>query len=522
MVARPARAPVVIRGPMADRLYLPIKEGRWEDIPPELCFWGGAGTGKSFTLMLILVLLMRDPSIGGLRILWCRKTRKSITNSSIVTYRKVLESLGLTMSSKPTPAQRQSEVFHTPAGTNELVWMTLEDPENAFSAEYDIVCFEEAIQTTEGTYETAAGRCLRNNAIPAQFVVSLTNPGSKHGWIYKRMFGQKKQMASCRTTIEDNPYFFDVATRRLTDRGRDYIGKLSHIYTGTRLLRLLKGEWVSEEGWIFEGLWDDDRHTFEGAFVRRPYQKPLLTIQGEHPSLPAHVEIEWTFGSMDYGFRNAGTLYAWGVDAKGRIYMLDEVYHTQRDRDWWVERVIDFSDLYKFDVVVTDHDPERHVHWNRTIAERLPERAKTPDGEPFIRNCEKSRGEKDANKVDVVRTLLQDAPDGNPRCYLMRGARRHAPDPNLVEQHLPHCLEQEVPQLVWKSLADNKVGEKNPEEKIEDGRANHGFDAWVYAGRYVAGRDLDVNWEEGKPEYERGSFEHHMAIQESKWERDSA
>ena len=61
MIAKRKRQ-VKIRGPMADRLYLPLKERRWGDIPRELCFWGGAGTGKSFTLMLILVLLLMSNS----------------------------------------------------------------------------------------------------------------------------------------------------------------------------------------------------------------------------------------------------------------------------------------------------------------------------------------------------------------------------------------------------------------------------------------------------------------------------
>ena len=58
MVAALEQVGVTIRGPMATKLWLPIVERRWGDIPPELCFWGGAGTGKSFTLMLIFVLLM--------------------------------------------------------------------------------------------------------------------------------------------------------------------------------------------------------------------------------------------------------------------------------------------------------------------------------------------------------------------------------------------------------------------------------------------------------------------------------
>ena len=521
MVATSEASPVVIRGPLVDRIYRPIIEKRWEDIPEELCFWGGAGTGKSFGLMTILVLLMTNEEIGGLRILWCRKTRKSITNSSIVTYRKVLESLGMRMSSKPGPGQRQSEKFETPAGMNEMVWMTLEDPESAFSAEYDIVVFEEAIQTSEATYETASGRCLRNEAIPAQFVVSLTNPGSRFGWIYNRMFGRKPRMVSCKTTIRDNPHFWDIEKEDYTDAGRKYIRKLEHIYTGTRLTRLLHGEWVSEEGWIFEGLFEESLHMYRGGFVRRPGKRPVVAVKGEHPCLESQVALKWTFGSLDHGFVNAGTLLVWGVDDHGRLIQLDEVYHSDRDRDWWAEQILDMTERYDMECVVTDHDPERRIMWNKVITERLPHKQETVDGEPYIRNCSKSNGSKDALKVDVVRTLLQDGADGLPRCYLKQGARRHAPDPKLASNNSPASLEEEIPQLVWKEQTASQVDAKQPEEKIAEARSNHAFDAWVYAGRFLALAEADTHdWGRKSKGFAPGSFEAHWEATKDSLEED--
>lgn len=507
---------VEVRGPMAQALYLPIMERRWEDIPKELCFWGGAGTGKSYTLMLILVLLMTDEEIGGLRILWCRKTRKSITNSSIVTYAKVLNALGMKMSSKPQPSQRQQETFETKAGTNTLVWMSLEDPLNAFSAEYDIVVTEEGIQVSESTYEMAGGRCLRNFAIPKQFLIVLTNPGPKVGWIYRRMFVTKR-MESFRTVLFDNPAYFNLETQELTAMGRGYLDSLKHTYTDpTRYARMVKGEFCSEEGWILEGVYDEDRHTFNGEWVDAKYGKPRLTVF-DHPILETEIELEWTFGSMDLGFVNAATLQVWGVDALGRMFLIEEVYRSQTDRDVWAEEIIRCTEKYHLQCVVADHAPEVQLHWNQTLQERLPETANTWDGQAFIRNCEKSRGNKDSLKVDVVRTVLNNGPDGTPRCYLRANSLAGQADPVLEAKSLPTCLHEEIPNLVWAPLPDDKADDRLPEEKIKDGRPNHGFDAWVYAGRFVQGRDIGPDWEADKPEHHPGTFEHHMDIMEKKW-----
>jgi len=520
MVARAEAPPeVAIRGPLADQLWLPIVERRWDDLPPELCFWGGAGTGKSFTLMVILRLLMGMEDIGGLRILWARKTRKSITNSSIVTYRKVLEALGMTLSAKPQPSQRQEERVVTPAGVNTLVWASLEDPYSAFSAEYDIVVFEEGIQVSEATYEMAGPRCLRNYALPWQGMITLTNPGPKAGWIYRRMFVTER-LQSFRTTLHDNPRYWDLERQDFTREGRLYLANLKHMYTDPiRYRRMVMGEWASEEGWALDN-YSEERHVFKGEFVKAAFSAPRIVVVEDHPCLPAEIELAWTFGSLDRGFVNAGSLLVWGVDAAGRMYLLEESYHTAKDRDWWCDRIIEATEKYRLDCVVADHDPEFHAHVNTTLAERMESTQVTFDGQPFLRNCEKSRGEKDALKVDVVRTLLNDAPDGRPRCYLNSDSLKHKPDPTLEAMSKPVCLHDEIPQLVWNPLRDDQIDEKLPQERLKDGRPNHAFDAWVYAGRFVRARDLTPDWTEGKPEAHPGTFEHHERFAREQWKEE--
>ena len=43
----------------------------------------------------------------------------------------------------------------------------------------------------------------------------------------------------------------------------------------------------------------------------------------------------------------------------------------------------------------------------------------------------------------------------------------------------------------------------------------------VYAGRYVRGRDMEEDWETGKPDAYPGSFEYHEKImRETGWNRN--
>lgn len=517
MVATAEHVPLTLRGPVAD-LYLALSEERWDDIAHENCLWGGAGTGKSFQWLASLVLLCMDRRRGGLRILWCRKTRKAITQSSLVTLRKVYEAIGIPWNEKPAPKDRQEETYHTPAGVNKIVWCGLDSPMNAFSAEYDIVVFEEMLQIGIATYEMASIRCLRNFAIPVQFVVGITNPGSKAGWIYKRMFGKNPRLKSLRTTIYDNPAYYDVETESMSDRGASYVGGMEGSYTGNRKLKMLRGEWVSEEGAILDN-YEEEVHGFSGDVIIDRHRAPRIVLSTPHETLDDLIRLEWTFGSVDHGFVNAGVVLIWGVDTEGRLYLLEEVYHTRRDRDWWARSIVTLAGKYRCRCFVTDHDPERHEHWNKQIRLELPDLAHPADGEPYIRNCEKSRGDKDELKVEVVRTLLNDGVDGRPMCFLNVNSRKHAPDPELLEASKATTIHEEIPELVWKDLDEDQADERLPEEKIHPRCANHGFDAWVYAARFLRAHKVRTDWARGRPVHDPGTLEAHIDHMEKRWKK---
>lgn len=513
MVALPTTPEIVLRGPLGE-LYGWMYNDEWDKIPHESMYWGAAGTGKSFAMLVILVLLLTDPRRGGVRVLWCRHTRRSITNSSLVTLMKVFDLLGIKWPSNQLLKDIQELKFTTPAGVNVLVFTGLDTPSRAYSAEHDIVVFEELQEIGEAAYELAAARSLRNWKLPNQFIVSLTNPTSKAGWIYRRSFVEGR-MVPRQTVITDNPAMSD-ANGVMSERGAAYIEGLSTSYSGARKLRMLNGEWVGEEGAVLD-LFDEDRHGFKGIVQFDRYRAPRIVLSEKHSILPDVIPLEWTFGSLDLGFVNPGVLLVWGVDSKGRLYLLDETYMTGMDRTWWTDVILRKAETYRCRAFVSDHDPERLAFWNDELHRRLPELTTTPDGEPYVRRCAKSMGNRDFLKVEVVRSLLDDGIDGHPRCFVNLDALSHDPDPELVAVSKAHCLNMEIPALVWKPVPEAMVDDRLPDEVLHPRCANHAFDAWVYAGRFHRANRLSKNWSAGRPQFGVGTLEAHIDHMENKW-----
>src|SRR5207248_1697737 len=102
--------------------------------------------------------------------------------------------------------------------------------------------------------------------------------------------------------------------------------------TGVRYLRMRKGIWAAAEGMVYDE-WDPSVH-----ILSRDRMKELGIFYSDG-SLNRQA-IRHVIGGIDWGFSNPGTLHAWGVDYDGRLYLLAEVYRTQRTDDWWLQQAI--------------------------------------------------------------------------------------------------------------------------------------------------------------------------------------
>ena len=133
----------------------------------ELVLHGPGGTGKSRGILTWLWWLMDNYARlwphreegKTLRILMCRETRVSLTQSGLTTWEDSVVPAGHPMLQGAGKAQRQSYVH--PGTGAELVLAGMDEPTRLFSTDYDIVYIQEATEITENAWESLR-RGLRN------------------------------------------------------------------------------------------------------------------------------------------------------------------------------------------------------------------------------------------------------------------------------------------------------------------------------------------------------------------------
>jgi phage terminase large subunit len=211
----------------------------------ELCAVGPAGTGKS--LACLHKLHAAAQNYPGMRGLIVRKTRESLTQSALVTFEDKVLGPWWRERIAANCQRRVSQSYTYPNGS-ELVVGGLDKPSKVMSTEYDLAYVQEAIELTEGDWESLNSR-VRNGVMPYQQLFGDTNPDAPTHWIKRRAEGGQLRLLESRH--EDNPAYWDHAAADWTDKGRAYIARLDRL-TGPRFLRLRKGQWAGAEGAIYD------------------------------------------------------------------------------------------------------------------------------------------------------------------------------------------------------------------------------------------------------------------------------
>lgn len=206
---------------------------------PEIMLSGPAGTGKSRASLEKLHLVAQK--YAGCRLLMARLTRKSLTQTTMVTFeQKVLHPLD------HVHFRTGEQEYRYPNGSK-LVVGGLDDPNKILSSEYDIAYVPESIEIEVADWENLFGR-LRYGVTPYNQILGDTNPGSTEHWIYKRW--QLGALTMLWSEHKHNPELFNQVTGELTPFGADYIGRLDRM-TGFRYQRLRLGKWVGAEGVVY-------------------------------------------------------------------------------------------------------------------------------------------------------------------------------------------------------------------------------------------------------------------------------
>jgi PBSX family phage terminase large subunit len=405
---------------------------------PELMLEGPAGTGKSrANLEYLNYWAMSYP---GCRLLMTRKTRRSLTESGMVTLeQKVLH-----------PAQgvrfkSSVQQYQYPNGSVIAVG-GLDKPSKIMSSEWDIIYCQEATELTEDDWESCSIR-LRNGKLPVQQIVGDCNPGSSSHWIKQRE--QTGRLLTLPTRHEDNPALFN-RDGSMTVEGERYLEKLDQL-TGVRYSRYRLGLWVSAEGMVYEDCWDPARN------IINHYTPP----------------IEWPrYLAVDFGYTHPFVCLWAAQDPDGRLYIYRQIYRTK--------------------TLVEDHARTIKAvsHWGERGGDPLP-RAMICDTDAEDRaTLERHLGlyatpahKTVSDGIQAVASRFRAAGDGKARLFVMRDSLVQ-PDQDLQAAKQPMKLEDEPESYIW----DTRQGMKKGEQPVKE--HDHAMDALRYL---VAHFDLANN-----------------------------
>ena len=373
----------------------------------------------------------------GCRMVFCRQTRVSMTESVLVTWERFVVPRGHACLVGPGRGNRKFYEF--PNGSI-IVVSGLENAESEdghpiMSAEFDIACIFEALEVSQNDYEKVLTR-LRLGVIPFQMLVADCNPGPPGHWLNRR-----QGMTRLRSRHRDNPLLWDKKDKGWTQAGQMYMRNLSRL-TGVRRRRLLDGLWSAAEGQVFED-WD-----------------PLVHCVDRKKGM---VGLKWYFGVKDWGYTNPGVTQIWGVDGDGRMVMVHELYRTRQIIDWWIREDQKLQAHFKCRSWVADPaEPEYMERYRRS-------------GFPI-------RGAMNAIPLGVqaVQERLALDPTGKPRMVFLNDALK-GKDEDLDSKREPCCTTDEFENYTWSTpKKDDRALDEEPVDKY-----NHGMDCCRYAALFV-------------------------------------
>lgn len=440
-------APVLTRPPER-RAYQPFGASRqaWRSARRECLLAGPADTGKSrLWLEKLHYCANKYPGMRGCMV---RKTRKSLTQTAMVTYeQKVLPEGALGKGPGQIHWRTGEQEYRYPNGSIIAV-SGLDDPEKLKSSEWDFLYFQEATEGSLNDWEMMT-RGLRWGAMPWQQLAADCNPSYPHHWLKARCDAGITLMLYAQHS--DNP---SITPERIA---------LLDALTGVRYLRLRKGIWAAAEGIVYED-WNPAYH-----IVTR---EQLFTWQWLYQDGSYNWQvIKKCIGGIDWGFTNPGVLSVYGVDHDNRLLLLKEIYQTRKTIDWWIPQAQKLEQEFAGHIEKWKADPSRPDYIQQFNEKGLV--------------CE---GGKNAIRlgIDFFTTRLQDRVSDRPRFGVYEYAQMER-DEVLAEAQKPTGITQEFDEYVWPEDKDGKPKKEEPVDKN-----NHALDAARYVVMELdAGTDID-------------------------------
>ena len=429
----------------------------------EVLFEGPANAGK--TRSVTEKCHMLATRIPGVRILWVRKTRKSLSQSVLVTFEEhVLPERHPCISG--TASKEHRDRYDYPNGSV-IVLGGMDNPDKVMSTEYDIIVFFEATEGDHGDWLRLITR-VRNKRIllgndretgePVYFhqMIADCNPGTEYHWLNRRAKSVdgdgRPLMHRIQAKHTDNPGFGAGDQRRLDS------------LTGTARKRLRDGLWCSESGQVLPE-WDP-----ETMMCNR---RDLLI---DKKSMTGGYRFDWVFGSIDFGMKDAQSFGVWGV-IDDCIYLVAEYYLRGKNTHWWGSKISREIQHWGIASIVADGGG-----LGATLISDLndflgPMGGNTSPG--IIKPVTKGKGSVMAGLKQVQAKMASG------QIFICHDAQEGGLCSESTERYLPTCLAEELPAYVW----DKDVG-GNPRDVPDPKCQDHAIDMMRYAVVYKWGRDM--------------------------------
>lgn len=369
---------------------------------------GPAGTGKSLgALFWLHMMLLKYP---GTRALVVRKVAKSLTGTTLTTYREKVAQEALQAGIVHFYGGSGSEpaAFRYQNGSRVVVG-GLDEPQKLMGAEVSIILIDEAIETTPRDINMLRTRLrgATSSAYQHYRMVLLTNPGPPTHHLKTR-----DDIRLLYSKHEDNPSLYQDGV--WTQEGLRYKAELE-LLTGVERQRLRDGRWVAAEGVIYE---------FDPAVH--------LVDRFEVPD-------DWdVLNGVDFGFTNPFSWIEAAVDPDGRIYVTREIYKTKVTVDVHARRIKELR-ARRPSAIVCDHQAENRAVLARELGQETTAAHKTvSDG------------------IQAVQRRLKPAEDGKPRLFVMRDTLDRV-DESLADEGKPTQLVEEFSTYVWDARKEAPV-----------------------------------------------------------------
>lgn len=423
----------------------------WACREPEILFDGPRGTGKTRPMCEYIVRYAMANQ--GCRIAVVRKSRKSMSQSTLVTLELVL---GMLYPKALTGCLR-THVQSYWIGTSEIIATGCDDEEKLRGMEVSLIWVDECTELTLNDWESI-GNALRWPVAPWRTIIGTCNPDSDQHWMWLRFKdGRIKRIQSSHL---DNPAL-----------PPDYLPRLAR-QTGVRRKRYFEGIWTAAVGQVLDDF-DPNENVIDCP----------TKADGEFDYDALH--ISWYFASMDWGHAAAGCMGIWGVDLSNKIYEVAEIYFTKKLSGWWCDALADMNKRFRLAAVVCDPSrPDMIGEFNL----RLGYHPEAPDAICFGANNKRATSlTGDLAGINLMCEMVSKRNDGGRALYFIRDNQPYGIDQDLRDAGMPCSTIEEIPSYVWAKTSDERWLKDQVDKNVP---ADHGLDQTRYACMFARYRDM--------------------------------